>query len=510
MSKKKEETLKKVARKISENIQEGIGQTSLTGIDQAAQNSWELSGDPDCPTCGGVGYVRYDLPVGHPDFGKLQVCTCRQRQLDQAVYRKLFAHSQLDELSHLTFENFNPRGKDSYSVDMGNTVEVAYETAHQFSTNLRGWLVLQGGFGCGKTHLAAAVANFVVEMGVPTLFVTAPDLLDLLRFSFNDPETTFEQRFKDFRDVRLLVLDDFGTHNTTSWAQEKFFQILNHRYINKLPLVLTTNLVLDEIDARIRSRLQDDKFVTHVHIQAPDYRLSDNKTSNPGLSILSHLGDKHFGSFSLRREEIGKLVTSTATKTYRDARTGNIVKDTDTIKSRITAQEIETLGDAFEACLSFAEDPQGWLTLLGTSGCGKTHLAASIGNYLMKSGAPAILVEVPDLLDYMRATFQGNVVTYQQRMSELKSTPLLILDSLGKERPSEWGEEKLYQILSHRYTLELPTVIVSHLTLEQIGNDYESILTRILDTSLCSIKTIEIPRYENQSRRKKRRATKRS
>lgn len=453
-----------------------------------------------------MGYVRYDYPVGHPEFGKLQVCTCRQRHLDRFAYSKLFAHSQLDELSHLTFSNFESRGRKSYSVSFADTVQQAYDSARQFSTNLQGWLVLQGRFGCGKTHLAAAIANFVVEMGVPTLFVTAPDLLDLLRFSFNDPETTFEQRFKDFREVRLLVLDDFGTHNATAWAQEKFFQILNHRYINKLPLVLTTNLDLDEIDARVRSRLQDEQFVNYIQIQAPDYRLADSGTSNPALSILPQLQDKTFGSFDLRKGELGQEVTYTSTKRYRDTKTGKMTKGTDTVKTRITSQEIDTLKDAFEACFAFAENPDGWLTLLGPAGCGKTHLAAAIGNYRIASGAPAILVEVPDLLDYLRSTFQNNVVSYQQRMMELKSSPLLILDSLGKNQPSEWSEEKLYQILNYRYTLELPTVIVSHLSLEQIGNDYENILARILDNSLCSLKTIEMRMYANKSRRKKSRA----
>ena len=55
----------------------------------------------------------------------------------------------------------------------------------------------------------------------------------------------------------LLVLDDFGTQNATGWAQEKLFQIVNYRYINKLSTVVTTNLALDEIEARIRSRLAD-------------------------------------------------------------------------------------------------------------------------------------------------------------------------------------------------------------------------------------------------------------
>src|SRR5204862_1333458 len=66
----------------------------------------------------------------------------------------------------------------------------------QFARRIEGWLVLQGDYGCGKTHLAAAIANFTVSIGVPTLFITVPDMLDTLRFAYNDPESTFEERFR--------------------------------------------------------------------------------------------------------------------------------------------------------------------------------------------------------------------------------------------------------------------------------------------------------------------------
>ena len=65
-------------------------------------------------------------------------------------------------------------------------------------------------------------------------------------------------------------MDDFGTHNATPWAQEKLFQILNYRYINKLPLVVTTNLPLGQIEERIRSRLEDPDLVTQARILAAD------------------------------------------------------------------------------------------------------------------------------------------------------------------------------------------------------------------------------------------------
>ena len=83
-----------------------------------------------------------------------------------------------------------------------------------------GWLLLMGTYGCGKTHLAAAIANFAVQMGVPTLFLTVPDLLDWLRFSYGNSETNFETRFDEIRNIQLLVLDDLG-HKTPPPGHKK-------------------------------------------------------------------------------------------------------------------------------------------------------------------------------------------------------------------------------------------------------------------------------------------------
>jgi DNA replication protein DnaC len=68
--------------------------------------------------------------------------------------------SNLDELSYLTFENFQPRGMIGLSPRQADSLEMAYNHAHQYAQSLKGWLLLQGGYGCGKTHLAAAIANF--------------------------------------------------------------------------------------------------------------------------------------------------------------------------------------------------------------------------------------------------------------------------------------------------------------------------------------------------------------
>ena len=262
-----------------------------------------LPGDPNCKHCGGLGYLRSDVELGHPDFGKLEVCICRRRNIADSVRERLFSLSHLDELKDLTFESFQPRGRKGLSEYQANSLEIAFNSARYFAQNLNGWLILQGNYGCGKTHLAAAVANYAVGMGVPTLFLTVPDLLDTLRFSYDSQDTTFEQRFDEIRTATLLILDDFGTQNATGWAQEKLFQIINYRYINRLATVVTTNLSLEEIEERIRSRLADPELVTRSRIVSSDYRRPVSDMGYPKLSSLDLYGNHTFANFSLRENE---------------------------------------------------------------------------------------------------------------------------------------------------------------------------------------------------------------
>lgn len=231
------------------------------------------------------------------------ICDCRKSQVSQLIRNHLFEVSNLDALKHLTFESFQPRGRVGLGEQQAASLERAYNHAHQYAQSLEGWLVLMGTYGCGKTHLAAAIANFAVNMGVPTLFLTVPDLLDWLRFAYDSSETSFEERFEEIRNIKLLILDDFGTQNATSWAQEKLFQILNHRYINRLPVVVTSNQSLSEIEGRIRSRLQDPELVTIHRILAPDFRNPTDDTGHPELSMLSLYSQRTFSNFSLRQGE---------------------------------------------------------------------------------------------------------------------------------------------------------------------------------------------------------------
>jgi len=172
--------------------------------------------------------------------------------------------SALDAFEGFTFENFDPKVPG---------VDRAFELARRFARDPQGWLVLLGVVGCGKTHLAAAIANEAVRRGNPVLFTVVPDLLDHLRSAFAPTsDLRYDEEFERVRTAGLLILDDLGTENATPWAGEKLFQIVNYRYNYRLPTVVTTNRRLSAIDDRIRSRMTDVAFCTLVEMSAGDYR----------------------------------------------------------------------------------------------------------------------------------------------------------------------------------------------------------------------------------------------
>ena len=71
----------------------------------------------------------------------------------------------------------------------------------------------------------------------------------------------------------VLILDDLGAQQTTPWAQEKLYQILNYRYEGRMPTVVTTNTEMSRLDPRLASRLGDLQISVMYEIVAPDYRL---------------------------------------------------------------------------------------------------------------------------------------------------------------------------------------------------------------------------------------------
>jgi DNA replication protein DnaC len=433
------------------------------------------SGRDDCPICGGLGYVVPDVEPNDPRFGRAEPCDCRAIDRERERFEKLLRLSQLGALEACTFDSFLPDGHGLTDMKRFN-LNQAYERARRFAQKPEGWLIFKGGYGCGKTHLAAAIANQRLALGHAVLFINTPDLLDHLRAAYRpSAETGYDERFEQVRNAPLLILDDLGAQSNTDWALEKLYQIFNHRYNARLPTIVTTNEELEAIDIRIRSRLADTNVAQIVAIIAPDFRMAGVDQSQSDLSSLALHGDKTFDSFDLRERELPR-------------------------------PEAQNLRRAFDTAFEFAQEPRDWLVFNSIGyGNGKTHLAAAIANFVHRAGDPVLFIMVPDLLDHLRATFSpSSSARLDKRFNEVKTAPLLILDDLGTESATNWAREKLYQLFNHRYNARLPTVITTATHIDDLD---PRLATRMLDTTRCSFFVIDAPSYRGgvSAKRKDRR-----
>ncbi|MCL2678045.1 MAG: ATP-binding protein [Clostridiales bacterium] len=116
-------------------------------------------------------------------------------------------------------------------------------------------LLLEGGVGRGKSHLAAACAGELVNNGIETLFLVVPEFLDEIRAGyqkageFSEGELTWRACH-----VPVLILDDLGAHNFSDWTKNKIFTLINHRLNLSLPCIITTNLDIEEMKEAIGER----------------------------------------------------------------------------------------------------------------------------------------------------------------------------------------------------------------------------------------------------------------
>ena len=387
------------------------------------------------------------LPVDHPDFGKPAPCVCRIEDIERERLDRLQRYSNLGPLSKCTFEDTIASGvrPEPESRDMFGRAVTAAKT---FTAEPNGWLVFLGPSGSGKTHLAAAIANQRLQQDGKALFIFVPDFLDHLRSAYApDADLAYNALFHQVREAPFLVLDDLGAQAPTPWAEEKLFQVLNHRFTARLPTVVTLSVPLDAVETRLRSRLTDPEVSRVVALA-----VEDTQSAVAGALALPRFQAMTFETFRPNRADL-------------------------------TPEQAQNVGIVYRAARAFAAKPDGWLVFMGDHGVGKTHLAAAVANACSRNGTKVLLVVVPDLLDHLRFTFRpGGTVTYDEAFEEVKRVPLLVLDDLGAHSTSPWAQEKLYQIINYRYNAQLPMVVTTDLPLDELERTEPRIASRLADT----------------------------
>ncbi|MDA0271223.1 MAG: ATP-binding protein, partial [Chloroflexi bacterium] len=370
--------------------------------------------DDTCPLCAGARFIRVTDDPEDPRFGRPEPCECARFEPATERRQRLLRYSRLGPMQRLSFETLLREGRSNDELVRGQYAE-AVEIARRYADRPEGWLLLTGPHGAGKTHVAAAIANRVIERGDPALFLTVADLLDHLRSGYgDDAEESYDALLEQVRTAPLLVLDDLDAYAETPWAREKFFQVVSYRFGASLPTVFTMARPVTELDARLASRLVDPAMAQVVELAGAE-----------NTPRYTHIG-------AMTRE---RLASFTFAKFIPDG-------------IGLKGEPRKSLEGAFRRTVQWSREPDGWIVLIGGNGCGKTHLAAAIANERLTAGDRVAFANVADLLDELRAAFAPDAPRrYEQVFRALVEAPVLVLDDLGAQKSSPWAEEKLYQLL---------------------------------------------------------------
>lgn len=281
--KKREEELKEARDHLGE-IQEalGLGNGHLSDDDllEAAKAVWMMNQKAyDCHLC--------TFTVENCDMCKYTNIVARSNKYLRDDYfapcsmyetnRKLREVSKLMNASGLG-DRFKQRRFETFQTDK-NTAGAKQE-AERFCKDLQSnkkatGLMLVGPYGCGKTHLAAAILHRCAEYGVAGMFVVVPELLARIRTSYRTGDGKAEAVIETAKNAQLLILDDLGAEKASEWVKEQLYMLVNYRYEHMLPTIVTTNCsgaeLEQELGRRTLSRLVE--MTKPVNIHASDYRM---------------------------------------------------------------------------------------------------------------------------------------------------------------------------------------------------------------------------------------------
>ena len=229
-----------------------------------------LDENPACPHCSDTGYIGANMCKCLKEL-----CAQEQRKTMGSAFRggERFETFRLDYYPDTVL----PQVKTSPRALMEKNLRFCREYARYFSQGA-GNLMLSGTTGLGKTHLALSIGYAVGEQGYSVCYETAASLfskLERARFTHNEEAMIQSEKFET---CDLLIVDDLGTEMPGQFVTAALYGLLNQRLLEGKPMVITTNLTVEETAQRyspqIASRIHGE--FKRLHFMGNDIRVLKN------------------------------------------------------------------------------------------------------------------------------------------------------------------------------------------------------------------------------------------
>ena len=232
-----------------------------------------------CEYCGreltpiGLDYLYANI---FPDNIKYERCNCKKsqeywkekdkkdyeiakRKHFREVINKIYKQNYIGmKFQNLNFENFNC----NYENEMAIAIAKDYINKNITNADDNG-LIIMGESGVGKTHLAASIANKLIENDKIVLMGRLTTLLDMIKETFKDNTKSENELIELYSNVDMIIIDDLGTEKISNWALEKLYTIIENRNENRLPIIITTRFDKQGLIERF-SKCQDEQLVDAI------------------------------------------------------------------------------------------------------------------------------------------------------------------------------------------------------------------------------------------------------
>jgi len=210
-----------------------------------------LDDSPICDRCGGSGYLG------------TQMCECLRELCRQEQKKEVSILSGSKEtFSQFKLEYYPDRVDPKYGASPRTIMERNFQKCRTYAATFHlnsGNLLFVGGTGLGKTFLSACVARVVADRGYSVVYETANHLFAKLEQAKFSPTEESRREAAKLTECDLLIIDDLGTEMPGQFVTAALYSLLNDRILKGLPMVISTNLNVEEMSRRyspqIASRL---------------------------------------------------------------------------------------------------------------------------------------------------------------------------------------------------------------------------------------------------------------